>query len=375
MASSSASSSSSPSTYSPRNRSRFGDTTFTKVFVGGLAWETPTEELRRYFEQFGQILEAVIITDKITGRSKGYGFVSPPSLSLSLSLSPVRDVSGVGVGEEVGSGPQPGDPRQASQLQHCLSGEATTLSTTRYNVTSISQTLEDGYTHFVHHSCPCERKKCLLSLTAGKAKLGCHEPSIIFLSACISEPSSRPCAQGGGKTRARTGAHLVGDCHPQSSTLLLSGEYMAYPSAYGYQQVGASSSSVPFIWFQFIKIFLGVSGCLMHGYLLKQAAAYNPQMASSYYEELYGPTSPSPAVATPYRHPHMAFSQQTARASFPSPAHGRRPPYAQHPAPISTPTPPHGIQNTTAGYHHLNPLPSMFAYDEASTFLRDFDTT
>ncbi|CAL9106484.1 unnamed protein product, partial [Musa acuminata var. zebrina] len=64
------------STYSPRNRSRFGDTTFTKVFVGGLAWETPTEELRRYFEQFGEILEAVIITDKITGRSKGYGFVT-----------------------------------------------------------------------------------------------------------------------------------------------------------------------------------------------------------------------------------------------------------------------------------------------------------
>ncbi|CAL9111065.1 unnamed protein product, partial [Musa textilis] len=76
MASSSASSSSSHSTYSPRNRSRFGDTTFTKVFVGGLAWETPTEEHRRYFEQFGEILEAVIITDKITGRSKGYGFVT-----------------------------------------------------------------------------------------------------------------------------------------------------------------------------------------------------------------------------------------------------------------------------------------------------------
>ncbi|RZR70611.1 hypothetical protein BHM03_00000857 [Ensete ventricosum] len=86
MASSSASSSSSPSTYSPRNRSRFGDTTFTKVFVGGLAWETPTEELRRYFEQFGQILEAVIITDKITGRSKGYGFVSPPSPFPPLAL-------------------------------------------------------------------------------------------------------------------------------------------------------------------------------------------------------------------------------------------------------------------------------------------------
>ncbi|KAK1435473.1 hypothetical protein QVD17_01237 [Tagetes erecta] len=57
-------------------RSPFGDTTFTKVFVGGLAWETPNAELRTYFEQFGHILEAVIITDKITGKSKGYGFVT-----------------------------------------------------------------------------------------------------------------------------------------------------------------------------------------------------------------------------------------------------------------------------------------------------------
>lgn len=60
----------------PHHRSQFGDTTFTKVFVGGLAWETPTEEMRRYFEQFGEIFEAVIITDKNTGKSKGYGFVS-----------------------------------------------------------------------------------------------------------------------------------------------------------------------------------------------------------------------------------------------------------------------------------------------------------
>ncbi|GFP87193.1 RNA-binding protein 24-b [Phtheirospermum japonicum] len=56
--------------------SPFGDTTFTKVFVGGLAWETQSETMRRYFEQFGDILEAVVITDKNTGRSKGYGFVT-----------------------------------------------------------------------------------------------------------------------------------------------------------------------------------------------------------------------------------------------------------------------------------------------------------
>ncbi|KAL5981592.1 hypothetical protein ACLOJK_015655 [Asimina triloba] len=55
--------------------SPFGDTTYTKVFVGGLAWETQSDTMRRYFEQFGEILEAVVIYDKNTGRSKGYGFV------------------------------------------------------------------------------------------------------------------------------------------------------------------------------------------------------------------------------------------------------------------------------------------------------------
>lgn len=57
--------------------SQFGnDTTHTKIFVGGLAWATQRDSIRRYFEQFGQILEAVVISDKRTGRSKGYGFVT-----------------------------------------------------------------------------------------------------------------------------------------------------------------------------------------------------------------------------------------------------------------------------------------------------------
>ncbi|KAB2595887.1 RNA-binding protein 24-B [Pyrus ussuriensis x Pyrus communis] len=58
------------------NQGQYNDTTFTKIFVGGLAWETQRETMRRYFEQFGEILEAVVITDKNTGRSKGYGFVT-----------------------------------------------------------------------------------------------------------------------------------------------------------------------------------------------------------------------------------------------------------------------------------------------------------
>ncbi|ESW24092.1 hypothetical protein PHAVU_004G102100 [Phaseolus vulgaris] len=58
------------------NSSEYNDTTATKIFVGGLAWETQRDTVRRYFEQFGEILEVVVITDKNTGRSKGYGFIT-----------------------------------------------------------------------------------------------------------------------------------------------------------------------------------------------------------------------------------------------------------------------------------------------------------
>ncbi|XP_036042200.1 RNA-binding protein 38 isoform X1 [Onychomys torridus] len=52
------------------------DTTFTKIFVGGLPYHTTDSSLRKYFEGFGDIEEAVVITDRQTGKSRGYGFVT-----------------------------------------------------------------------------------------------------------------------------------------------------------------------------------------------------------------------------------------------------------------------------------------------------------
>ena len=52
------------------------DTTYTKLFVGGLPYHTTDQSLREYFRQFGDIEEAVVITDRQTGKSRGYGFVS-----------------------------------------------------------------------------------------------------------------------------------------------------------------------------------------------------------------------------------------------------------------------------------------------------------
>lgn len=45
------------------------------LFVGSLAWATTEESLKSLFETVGTVESAVIIMDKMTGRSKGFGFV------------------------------------------------------------------------------------------------------------------------------------------------------------------------------------------------------------------------------------------------------------------------------------------------------------
>jgi RNA recognition motif-containing protein len=47
----------------------------TKLYVGGLPYSTQEDSLKEYFAQAGNVVSAVIIMDKMTGRSKGFGFV------------------------------------------------------------------------------------------------------------------------------------------------------------------------------------------------------------------------------------------------------------------------------------------------------------
>jgi cold-inducible RNA-binding protein len=46
-----------------------------KLFVGSLPWSTTSEELRELFAQAGTVESADVIFDKMSGRSKGFGFV------------------------------------------------------------------------------------------------------------------------------------------------------------------------------------------------------------------------------------------------------------------------------------------------------------
>ena len=49
------------------------------IFVGSLAWATTSEGLEQAFSQFGVVTSAKVISDRETGRSRGFGFVEMDS--------------------------------------------------------------------------------------------------------------------------------------------------------------------------------------------------------------------------------------------------------------------------------------------------------
>lgn len=68
-----------------------------KVFVGGMSWNTDSEGLRTAFERFGEVEDAKVITDRDTGRSRGFGFVtfaSDDSAQQAISEMDGQDLDG-----------------------------------------------------------------------------------------------------------------------------------------------------------------------------------------------------------------------------------------------------------------------------------------
>lgn len=46
-----------------------------KLFIGGISWDTDEDRLKEYFGSYGEVIEAVIMRDRLTGRARGFGFV------------------------------------------------------------------------------------------------------------------------------------------------------------------------------------------------------------------------------------------------------------------------------------------------------------
>ena len=51
----------------------------TNIYVGNLPWSTTNDDLREMFAQYGAVDRAQVVTDRETGRSRGFGFVEMPN--------------------------------------------------------------------------------------------------------------------------------------------------------------------------------------------------------------------------------------------------------------------------------------------------------
>ncbi|XP_078164376.1 uncharacterized protein LOC144559243 isoform X2 [Carex rostrata] len=69
----------------------------SKVFVGGLSWGVNDQSLKEAFGNYGEVVEARVITDRETGRSRGFGFVtftSSEDASAAISAMDGKDLDG-----------------------------------------------------------------------------------------------------------------------------------------------------------------------------------------------------------------------------------------------------------------------------------------
>ena len=61
------------------------------IFVGNLPWRTDDQELENLFSQYGEVLSAKVISDRETGRSRGFGFVE---MEDDAALAAIENLNG-----------------------------------------------------------------------------------------------------------------------------------------------------------------------------------------------------------------------------------------------------------------------------------------
>ncbi len=58
-----------------------------KLYVGNLPWRATDEELKEFFSAYGTVQSATIVTDRDTGRSRGFGFVEIDDAGMAKAMS------------------------------------------------------------------------------------------------------------------------------------------------------------------------------------------------------------------------------------------------------------------------------------------------
>lgn len=67
-----------------------------RIFVGGMPYHTNSEALRALFADKGEVTDANVVTDRMTGDSKGFGFVEMPNVAEAQAA--IKSLNGYNMG-------------------------------------------------------------------------------------------------------------------------------------------------------------------------------------------------------------------------------------------------------------------------------------
>lgn len=85
-----------------------------KLFVGNLSWNLSGDDLAQEFGAFGQVVEAIVVSDRMTGRSKGFGFVTmstPEEAQAAIEGLNNKELDGRAIAVNVAQPPRPREQR------------------------------------------------------------------------------------------------------------------------------------------------------------------------------------------------------------------------------------------------------------------------
>ena len=66
-----------------------------KIFLGGIAANTSQDAIKKYFSSFGEVIDCVVMQDRATGKSRGFGFITyRDSVVTDIVLAQVHVIDG-----------------------------------------------------------------------------------------------------------------------------------------------------------------------------------------------------------------------------------------------------------------------------------------
>lgn len=228
------------------------DPVHRKIFVRGLGWDTNTDTLKGVFSQYGELEDGIVIFDKNTGKSRGYGFITFKHMDGALNAlkEPSKRIDGrMTVCQLASTGPAPSQPAQDIAARKIYVGNVPTEWPAERLLTFFSQygEIEEGplgfdkqtgrsrgFALFIYKSADATKRSleepvklldghqlfCKLAVEGLKQKVGQPDGSEMPMAQTVGSAPAPPNLQYGAPPQAMAGAPYNQNTNPPMNPAL-----------------------------------------------------------------------------------------------------------------------------------------------------------